>query len=268
MKIWILSDLHRDFDDWAPFYVPDADVCVVAGDVGEGLAQSIRWLHHHIARDHMPVVFVAGNHEFYRHAIDESFEEARALQIACPDVTFLEDDSTVIGGVRFVGSTLWTDYEVMRTADNADPALHLNWAMHECRQRMNDHRRIALQKNPWMRWRPQEARQAHLRSRSYLERVLAEPFDGQTVVVTHHAPHRNSIPSRFATDIVSAAYASDLSAVIEAGRPALWVHGHMHDSVDYDIGSTRVLCNPKGYSRENMAFVGDLVIDTRGREYD
>lgn len=265
MKIWILSDLHRDFEDWAPFYAPDADVCVVAGDVGEGLAKSIRWLHHHVA-PHMPVVFVAGNHEFYRHAVDESFEEARSLQIACPDVNFLEDASVVIGGVRFVGATLWTDYEVM--IRHSDPALGLRWAMDSCFLGMNDHRKIALQKQPWKRWRPQEARMAHLRSRAFIESALAEPHAGPTVVVTHHAPHPASIPERFANDVISSAYASDLTTIIEAGRPDLWVHGHMHDSADYDVGETRVVCNPKGYSRENAVFVGDMVIDTRGREYD
>lgn len=265
MKIWVLSDLHRDVEDWAPFFVPDADVCVVAGDVGEGLAKSIRWLQEHIGV-HMPVVFVAGNHEFYRHAVDESFEEARALADACPDVHLLEDETVVIGGARFIGATLWTDYEVM--IRHSDPALGLRWAMDSCALGMNDHRKIKLQKNPWKRWRPQEARIAHLRSRAYLERTLAEPHAGPTVVVTHHAPHPRSIPERFAEDVISSAYASDLSAVIKQGRPDLWVHGHMHDSVDYDIGATRVICNPKGYSRENMTFVADMVIDTRGREHD
>jgi len=265
MKLWILSDLHRDFEDWAPFYVPDADVAVVAGDVGEGLAKSIRWLHEHVA-PHMPVVFVAGNHEFYRAAVDESFDEARSLQVACPDVNFLEDESVVIGGVRFVGSTLWTDYEVL--IRHNDPALGLRWAMDSCALGMNDHRKIKFRKDPWKRWRPQEARIAHLRSRAFIEQALSEPHRGPTVVVTHHAPHPASIPERFAEDVISSAYASDLSAVIEAGKPDLWVHGHMHDSVDYDIGSTRVVCNPKGYSRENAAFVADLVVDTRGREFD
>lgn len=109
---------------------------------------------------------------------------------------------------------------------------------------------------------------AHLRSRMFIEQALAEPHPGPTVVVTHHAPHRGSIPERFANDVISSAYASDLTAVIESGRPNLWVHGHMHDSVDYEVGRTRVVCNPKGYSRENSAFVADMVIDTRGREHD
>lgn len=266
MKLWILSDLHRDFDDWTPFCVPEADVCVVAGDVGEGLADSIRWLHWHIARDHMPVVFVAGNHEFYRAAVDEAWAEARALADACPDVHLLEDETVVIGGTRFIGATLWTDYEVM--IRHSDPALGLRWAMDSCALGMNDHRRIKFRKKPWKRWRPQEARMAHLRSRMFIEQALAEPHPGPTVVVTHHAPHRGSIPERFANDVISSAYASDLTAVIESGRPNLWVHGHMHDSVDYEVGRTRVVCNPKGYSRENSAFVADMVIDTRGREHD
>lgn len=266
MKLWILSDIHRDFAEWAPFFVPDADVCVVAGDVGEGLAESMRWLNWHIGRDHMPVVFVAGNHEFYGHAVDEAWAEARAAAEHYPDVHLLEDETVVIGGVRFVGSTLWTDYEVL--IRHNDPALGLRWAMDSCALGMNDHRKIKYRKKPWLRWRPQEARKTHLQSRAFIEATLAEPHAGPTVVVTHHAPHRGSIAQRFANDVITSAYASDLSAVIEQGRPDLWVHGHMHDSFDYDVGGTRVICNPMGYARENLVFVADLVIDTRGREFD
>ena len=93
----------------------------------------------------------------------------------------------------------------------------------------------------------------HQQSRLFIDSVLkADPI--KTVVVTHHLPHARSIPPRFEGDLLNAAYASDLSAVIASGRPALWVHGHTHDSCDYMVGDTRVVANPRGYDDENVRF--------------
>jgi Icc-related predicted phosphoesterase len=87
------------------------------------------------------------------------------------------------------------------------------------------------------------------------------PFDGATVVVTHHAPHPISIHSRHESELMSAAYVSNLSAVIEAAWPAAWIHGHVHESLDYWVGTTRVLCNPHGYGSENPSFDPSLVVE-------
>lgn len=160
MKLWVLSDLHREFGGWEPLYAPEANVAVVAGDVREGLVRSMRWLQQEIGR-HMPVVMVAGNHEFYRHSIIESFMDARAVADRYPDVHLLEDSSVVLGGTRFIGSTLWTDYEVMMASGDGDLATATGdrdrareWAMEVARTQLNDHRAIALQKHPWQRWTP------------------------------------------------------------------------------------------------------------------
>jgi Icc-related predicted phosphoesterase len=82
-----------------------------------------------------------------------------------------------------------------------------------------------------------------------------------TVAVTHHLPHPRSIPDRFAGDLLNAAYASDLSSVIESGRPALWIHGHTHDNCDHMVGGTRIICNPRGYADENSRFETGMVIE-------
>jgi len=81
-----------------------------------------------------------------------------------------------------------------------------------------------------------------------------------TVVVTHHLPHPRSVPACFDGEPTNAAYASELSGVIEAGAPALWVHGHTHDSCDYLIASTRIISNPRGYADENGGFDRTLVV--------
>jgi Icc-related predicted phosphoesterase len=79
--------------------------------------------------------------------------------------------------------------------------------------------------------------------------------------VTHHAPHPGSLHPRYANDLISAAYVSDLTPLIESGKPALWVHGHVHASFDYRVGDTRVICNPNGYGGENAAFDPALVVE-------
>ena len=98
---------------------------------------------------------------------------------------------------------------------------------------------------------------------AWLAARLDEPHDGATVVVTHHAPSRRSIHPRFAGTLLNVCFASDADHL--GGRPALWIHGHVHDSFDYDLRGTRVVCNPRGYARdgvpENPAFDPDLCIE-------
>ncbi|TPK85446.1 metallophosphoesterase [Mesorhizobium sp. B2-4-17] len=250
MRIWLLSDLHLEYTDLRqPLKIPEADVFVVAGDLCRAPANGVHWLAKHIPQD-MPCVYVAGNHEHYRGSIKEGLEDGRAAAAQFANIHFLENDSVIIQGVRFIGSTLWTDYRI-----EGSPEL----AMHYARERMNDHRQIAEQRNPWKRFLPQTAYRTHQDSRRFVESALkSDPIT--TVVVTHHLPHRGSIPARFAGDLLNAAYASDLSSIIEQRQPTLWVHGHTHDSCDYRVGSTRIVCNPRGYDDENGTFNPQLVV--------
>ena len=126
---------------------------------------------------------------------------------------FLENDSVTIDSVRFIGATLWTDFRIEGNPE---------FAMAHARERMNDYRQIAWQTKPWQRFLPCHACRLHQDSRRFIATALqSEPVT--TVVVTHHLPHPLSLPSRFQGDALNAAYASDLSDLIETGRPALWV---------------------------------------------
>lgn len=253
MKLWILSDLHLEFGgSFNALRVPDADVRVVAGDLLTGCSNSVRWLDKMVAPD-MPVVFVVGNHEFYGHSVMEGLEWGRVHAAECPRVNFLENDAVMVGGVRFLGCSLWTDYAL-----DGDPEFGMAMAGYQ----LNDHRRVMWRMLPERElFTPVHARALHVRSKHWLKRQLQQPFDGPTVVVTHHAPHPRSVNPRFKGSALNPAFASDLSEVIERWQPELWVHGHMHDSCDYMIGKTRVLCNPKGYESENAAFDPGLVVE-------
>jgi Icc-related predicted phosphoesterase len=262
MKIWILSDLHLRVSevDWEIEF-PDADVCVVAGDVTDPPLLSLAWLQENIGH-RMPVVYVAGNHEYYGHSYSEALAEAKRDAARFPSVHFLENGETVIDGVRFLGATMWTDFELYETPEKSMKAAYV------C---MNDYRAIHYSSTPSRRFAPEITRAIHKDSRAWLEQALAAPFDGRTVVVTHTCPHFLSVHDQYAGDMLNPAFASDLSPVIERFQPDVWVHGHTHSSFDYVVPGTgtRVVCNPRGYVRrwnmgyevENMMFERYKVIE-------
>jgi Icc-related predicted phosphoesterase len=261
MKLQIFSDLHCDAAPTKPIAVGDGvDAVAVAGDISEGARNSFVALRR-IVPEAIPIVFVMGNHEFYRRFISTELETAKAIG---PDynVHVLENDVTVVCGVRFAGATLWTDYRIFG-ANNA-PA-----AMNAARTGMNDHRLIGWKKEPWERFRPQEALLLHSASRRFLAETLASP-EPPAVVLTHHAPHFRSVDERYKTDILTAAFASDLSellgtddapAALQAPAKLLWLHGHTHNSADYRIGAVQVLANPHGYGAENPAFDPMFIVE-------
>ena len=196
------------------------------------------------------MIYVPGNHEFYHHdiaLIDELKSEA-------PDnIHVMDDDQVIINGVRFLGSILWTDFALFGEADKF-------FAMQTARQRMTD---FSIIQNHGHRFTPEDAIRLHTASRDWLAAMLAEPFGGKTVVVTHHAPSSQSVHPRYARDLLTPAFASNLENLMDGDRAALWVHGHRHEFFDYEIYGTRVVCNPRGYAREalNPDFRSDWVIE-------
>lgn len=253
MRIQILSDLHADINRrLAPPVLADAELVVVAGDVREGIVQGFEYLRHHIPPP-TPILMVAGNHEFYRSSVERELALARE---AAPGfgVTFLENGAAIMDGVRFIGATLWTDYDFF----GEDLRKR---AMEAAQDGLMDHRHIRADAPPYLIFTPREARERHLASRAFLEQALAERFDGPTVVVTHHVVHERSVDRRYWVHRLTPAFVSDLSDVIDAFQPDLWVHGHTHTSFDYRVGKTRVVCNPHGYGGENPAFDPALVVE-------
>lgn len=253
MKVQIFSDLHADVAQPRPITVaPDIDAVVVAGDTCEGAERGFIRLRGIVPMP-IPIFAVLGNHEFYRRCWSEELANARA---AAPHygIHLLENDTVVLGKVRFIGASLWTDYALFGMQN-------LPQAMLAAGDGLNDHKRIKWSKEPWRQFRTQEALLLHKRSRGFIETALAEPFDGATVVVSHHAPRPGSIHSRYKSDLLTAAYVSDLTAVIKTGRSDVWVHGHVHESFDYSVGATRVICNPHGYGTENRSFDPALVVE-------
>jgi predicted phosphodiesterase len=240
-RIRVLSDLHIEFGG-LELPAVEADVAVLAGDVHVGI-ESARWSFAMAERLGIPVVLVAGNHEHYGGARDpeislaNTIAEFRAAAAASDGrLVFLERQSVVVAGVRFVGCTLWTDFELF--GDPAEAMAHAGIAMTDFH---------AINRAPGVRFTPNDARREFTAARRFLEAELAKPWSGPTVVVTHHLPSARSVPLRFRDHPLTPAYASHLDALVERSSAALWAHGHTHDAADHAIGATRIMCNPRGY---------------------
>lgn len=253
MKLQVMSDLHLTV---APFEPPstDADVVVLAGDIARpdqamAFARSL----------HKPVVFVAGNHEFYGGSLSGTYARLKALAQGSA-VHVLEREAIVIGGTRFLGTTLWTDFAGFERESEREAAIALATRL------VYDFKRIRLDDAGLGLFTPLASAEEFRRSAAWLDAMLAQPFAGPTVVVTHHAPSLRSINPRFADSPLNPCFVSDAEHLITGGRAALWIHGHMHDRSDYVVdGGTRVLCNPRGYGRdgvhENASFDPAQVVD-------
>lgn len=208
----------------------------------------------------IPVLVIAGNHEYYRHENDaytwedlpQDMRDAADFsdRLEKGKVSFFEDATAVYDGVRFIGTTLWTD--MLLYGD--DPLVKMLVA-----QALNDYNVIWSKFND--RLLIEQVVERHGVSRKFIEDTLAEPFDGPTVVVTHHTPSWLSVHPDYRANKASAGYSSRLEPLIEKGKPALWIHGHTHSSFDYQLYETRVVCNPRGYRDENKEFNPELLIE-------
>ncbi|NEI19768.1 phosphohydrolase [Rhizobium leguminosarum] len=269
MRAWIISDLHYSSMDalvGAPLRIPEADICICAGDISENVPRSIAYLRRDIER-HMPVILVLGNHDYYNSSIDLALEIARR-EIEGTRIHLLENQSIETSGCRFVGATLWTDFAVSIGGDEHVPPEERRAIAFDLVPSLMADFSCIFRSDPR---RPgenglitvQEILGRHRESRVYIDRELAKPYAGRTVVVTHHAPLTDSFDSRFYGQVTNAAFASDLSDLIYRRRPSLWVHGHIHRARDYLSGDTRIVCNPRGYGseREINGFRANLIID-------
>ena len=205
-----MSDLHLDHagSGGTPPLAPGVDMVLVAGDTCEGLVKAVE----HLRRAYpgpTEVVMVAGNHELWSKHLD--FEDHWEMGHAAAERhgVHLPDNSVVtVKGVRLLGCTLWTDYELFEIRMR-------EVAMRTAADTMLDHRRIKWSRNPWHRFRPTEARILHHQSRSFLETELARPHDGPTVCISHHAMMLEAVAPAFRDSVVAAAYASDMTPMID-----------------------------------------------------
>lgn len=238
MRLLVLSDLHFEFHwDTGHAFVeslPESgvDVCVLAGDiaVGADIPDALGL----VCRRYPHVVYVHGNHEMYGCSRPEVLAFTQSAAAMHKNLHWLDCSSVEIGGLRFLGAPLWFE---------AEPAAP--------KAAMNDFRLIRDLES----WVYSENRRAS----AYFANSLTEA----DVVVTHHLPTMRSISEDYKDSPLISFFVSDQESLIVRAEPTLWIHGHTHDSLDYRIGRTRMLCNPFGYARigENQGFDPSLVIE-------
>jgi Icc-related predicted phosphoesterase len=264
MKIQLLSDLHLEAHPLLRISpAPGADLLVLAGDIGSyqkggrladpdfGLAR--------FAPLHgwpVPVLFLPGNHEY--DALDFDRTHVRLREV-CErfGMFWLERETLLLGGVRFVGTTLWSDFDAL----SQNPAAPQKDFSQILKQRNKAYRaaNFYLHKTGGTRHgRPmlaEQVRELALVCQAWLEQALDQPFDGPTVVVTHFAPSLKSADPRYGLAPGTAGFCNSLDHLL--AKAQFWLHGHLHAPSDYRHHGCRVLANPLGYARKNEQVLFD-----------
>ena len=233
MKINYMSDLHLEFHpiDHADL---EGEVLVLAGDIHTNARRE--WVDE-VAEKFNHVVYVAGNHEFYRGDLETTIVKLKSL--LPQNVHVLQNESVTFDGVTFHGTTLWSD------CHNQNPV-----SMNVVENGLNDFRLIRTNDYK-LRFTAKRMISEHLFSKYF----LAENVKPGDVIVTHHAPTHLSVSPEFKNDYyMNGGFVNNLGELILDTKPSLWFHGHVHSNFDYMVGDTRVLCNPHGYADENPNF--------------
>ena len=264
MRVNVISDLHIDFADLT---LPGGDVLILSGDIFEAKSfkkenynaemvlleheqedkrpdRFYRFILEECSAKYRKVIMVMGNHEHYRFQFHKTYEHIKSQ---LPDnVHLLEKESLVLDGVLFLGATLWTD---MNKQDSL--------TMYHMQGAMNDYRQITMlneRTGDYHRLQPERTVQEHLKTLEYFKTALAENRAREggalpVVVVTHHSPSKLSTKPKYQKDVLmNGAYSSDLSEfILDHPEIRVWTHGHTHDTFDYQVGATRIICNPRGY---------------------
>ena len=250
MRVNLISDLHLEFGD---LELPGGDVLILGGDIVEAknLKQSnyVRFFNEECSK-YREVIYVMGNHEHYGFKFDNTYQQ---LADNLPsNVHLLENETYELDGVVFIGATLWTDL------NKGDPI-----TSYTLKSAMNDYRVITKHykdKNIYHKLTPEVTREEHMKTKRFISSAVAEAADKKIVVVTHHSPSTQSIKPRYQGDYhMNGGFSSAMEDfIIERPQIKVWTHGHMHDTFDYMVGETRVMCNPRGYTG----------YEERAREFD
>ena len=240
-----MSDLHLEFYSpekevlSIPSHEDDAEsTLILAGDIGViSKARTIKPFLLKCADQFKHVIYVAGNHEFYNGCMTNGIDVLSEYVKSLNNVHVLDNRSIFIDGIKIIGSTMWTDF------NKNDPLIKTM-----AKSFMSDYELIRHtdKLGNWVRITPDLIYDHHIKAVEFIETELSNS-DVDTVVVTHHMPSFLSVHSKYAGKQSNFFFASELYDLICKHKPKVWVHGHTHDSMDYMIEETNVVCNPKGY---------------------
>jgi Icc-related predicted phosphoesterase len=254
VKIALASDLHVEFGNIDLINEQGADLLILAGDIvmlkdldkQSERGDRSRNFFQRVSQNWPKTLYVMGNHEHYSGDFAKGAERFRTF---CKlhnitNITLLDKEMVTIAGYDFFGGTLWTNFNGMDSM-----------TMHNAATAMNDYKAVKNTADT-VSWKflPKHALRDHEKMCNYLQVVMdtyreSGRTDNRVVVITHHAPSRKSVHEKYSYDnLMNGNFYTDMDEFIEANpQIQLWVHGHMHDPFDYEVGSTRVVCNPRGY---------------------
>lgn len=248
MKIAIASDLHLEFGDIELKNTENADLLILAGDIlvidhfryGNRYSERYFNFFKRVSEEFPHVVYILGNHEFYDYEIVAAEEKIKYCLDHLENVHVLCDETYDLDGYTFIGGTLWTNC-------NDDPN-----TMFEVERMMHDFRCIKDATKPTTgtkKFLPQDAANRNKKFLQYIDIVMANNPNGKYVVVGHHGATLKSVDPKYAAaGNINYGFVNDLEDFIAyREKILLWIHGHTHDAFDYNVGSTRVVCNPRGY---------------------
>jgi predicted phosphodiesterase len=261
MKFALCSDLHLEFETIELKNTEGADVLVLSGDIciAKDLAfgDSIRsehWMHFftQCSEQFKNVIYIMGNHEHYHGDIAKSYDQLKEALAELPNIHVMEKEFITFGDVTFIAGTLWTDM------NKEDPN-----TLYAIKGYMNDYRIIENSAHHVHfrdadgnfhtrtgRFSPEQSVKEHKAMLKLIDEVTKDMVSEKFVVVGHHAPSKLSTKPKYQDDVmVYGAYSSDLSEfILDRPQIKVWTHGHTHDTFDYMLGSTRIVCNPRGYA--------------------
>lgn len=250
MKIISYSDLHFEFQHhwWLPPDV-DGDILVLAGDIIT--FKDFTPLESRLRNWKNPVLFVAGNHEYYTRSPMRNNEAKFKAWLAetLPQVYFLRDEAVTLGGVNFFGGTMWTDFksEDLQSMSCAAKAMY-------------DYQYIKEE----ARFTPEASVRCHLEFTEALRLWFEQKLSGPHVVITHHAPVINPKSQHLESPLQPAFVSYDMKSCIETFRPDLWIYGHTHECDAQLVGRTQIISNQLGYPNPSGGYECSELFDAYG----
>lgn len=247
MKILILSDLHLEKDDNFSLDVNilnQVDLCIFAGDIHKNIEKSLDWIYEQIKNINIKSIYVPGNHEFYKNFLIDEINNAQQLKNKYKNIFLLNDDYIIINNIKFIGSILWTDYNLHNNQKEAMDSVR--------KKRFNKYSYAIYSKKHNRIIDPNDLLFLHKKSVSYIEKELNNN-NIKSIIISHYLPTQKSIKEIYGIDDLNPSFASNLEHIIKQYQPQIWIHGHTHSNFDYILDKTRIICNPRGYIKNNIA---------------
>jgi Icc-related predicted phosphoesterase len=262
MKIAVCSDLHLEFGSLTLENKDNADVLILSGDIcvakdllelgsQRDKSEAIHEFFKNCSGEFKHVIYITGNHEHYHGDFATTLRDLKYNLQYFQNLHILDKETVTLDGVTFIGGTLWTDM------NESDPMTlnAIGSMMNDFRCVKNSNKKVSFRDADGnfhervAKFSPQDAVEDHNKMVDYIYHVVRGKDNQKFVVVGHHAPSKLSTHPRYQNEtLMNGGYSSDLSQfILDNPQIKLWTHGHTHETFDYVIGETRIVCNPRGY---------------------